>query len=82
MTYQTTRYKIPKGTQVWLGTHSGDLPFTTEREVTFDLTDMIPDVYKDWPTEYKFRLPDNDKHALTLIVHRDDTIRAHEIQNS
>ena len=64
------RYKILKGTQVWLVIGVQDKAIITERDVIYTAEDIEMDLSK----EYHFKLPPNDKWAVTLIVKKVNVI--------
>ena len=59
------RYKIPKGTLIWLNMGQGlEIGMVSERTVQYDREDII----SISPTKYKFKLPPHDRNAEWLEV--------------
>ena len=70
-----TRYKILKGTQVWLVIGLQDKAIITERDVVY----TSEDIEMDLPKEYHFKLPPNDKWAVKLIVKKVNVVEIERI---
>jgi len=71
------KYIIPKGTRIWLSPlEYDDMPFVTEREMTFDESDLLEAKHSiSRGVEYFiFRLPPNERHYDTFEIWASDVI--------